>query len=61
MQDDPTFDGLIAERLARAEVRPVLVTGDGLELLPDAFERMVGQAAAWLQRQGIGAGDVVAI
>ncbi|MBN9677671.1 AMP-binding protein [Salipiger bermudensis] len=61
MQDDPTFDGLIAERLARAEVRPVLVTGDGLEILPDAFERMVGQAAAWLQRQGIGAGDVVAI
>lgn len=61
MAEDLTFDGLIAARRARPDPRPVFVTEDGRELMPEAFEVEVGRAAAWLCAQGVGAGDRIAI
>lgn len=61
MTAELTFDALIAARRAAPATRPVFVTAEGRDILPDAFEAEVGRAAGWLRAQGIGAGDRVAI
>ena len=64
MTEDHTFDGMIDTRLAMSSAgdgRPVLVEEGGRAVSVADFDRMTGQAAAWLRAQGVGYGDRVAV
>lgn len=64
MTGDLTFDGIITARLvmsSAAEPNPVFVTEDGAHISPARFDRMAGQAAAWLRAQGVERGDRIAL
>ncbi|GGE44971.1 acyl-CoA synthetase [Primorskyibacter flagellatus] len=57
-----TFDALIAERRAGpGAARPVMTPEGGTPLSLDAFDALVGRAAAWLRAQGIERHDRVAV
>lgn len=64
MTGDLTFDAIITARLvmsSAADPNPVFVTEDGAHVSPAAFDRMAGQAAAWLRQQGVARGDRIAL
>ena len=56
-----TFDGLLSSRRDSPNGTDAFVTQDGQMVSPADFDALVGRAAGWLQANGIGAGDRIAI
>lgn len=56
-----TFDGLLAVRASTQNSPSVFVTEDGQQIGITDFEELVSRAAGWLNANGVGAGDRIAI